>query len=294
MGRYPDSGHLMQNQGPVMLHGRKTDKEGTMSGNEPNPRNRARRYFLGLAGAAAAMFPLVVEAKGKKWWKQDGKPKDKSEGNPMCFLRGTCIKTPTDEVCIEDLLPGDLVETVRGEAREIKWIGHSVYKRSCQAWDSVTPIRVARHALRERTPHRDLYLSPGHALFIDGVLIRAKDLVNGISIAPVFPTDTETIEYFHIILDSHDVILAEGAPAETFQLQERNHEDFSNFADFARLYPFASHTAMAPCAPIVSLDSGREHLKALLPSPLRRAFQMREPVRDTFERIATRAGQLVS
>jgi hypothetical protein len=278
-----------------MLHGRKTDKEGTMSGNEPNSRTRARRYFLGLAGAAAAMFPLVVEAKGKKWRKQDGKPKGKSEGNPMCFLRGTSIKSPTGEVCIEDLRPGDLVETVRGEAKAIKWIGHSVYKRGGQAWNnSVTPIRVARRALDERTPHKDLYLSPGHALFIDGVLIRAKELVNGISIAPVVPTDRETIEYFHIILDSHDVILAEGAPAETFQLQERNHEDFTNFADFARLYPFASHTAMTPCAPIVSLASGREHLKALLPSPVRRAFQMREPVRDTFERIATRAAHLVS
>ncbi|WP_349438068.1 Hint domain-containing protein [Pararhizobium sp. A13] len=246
------------------------------------------------------MFPLVAQAKGKKWWKHDGKPggnsggHGQSGGSPMCFLRGTSIKTPTGEVCIEDLRPGDLVETVRGEARAVKWIGHSVYKRGGQAWNSVIPIRVAQHALDERTPHRDLYISPGHALFIGGVLIRAKDLVNGISIAHVLPADTETIEYFHIVLDSHDVILAEGAPAETFLLQDRNHEDFTNFAEFARLYPFASHTAMTPCAPIVSLDSGREHLKALLPSPLRRAFQMREPVRDTFERIATRAGQLVS
>ena len=113
----------------------------------------------------------------------------------------------------------------------------------------MTPIRVARHALDERTPHSDLYLSPGHALFIDGVLIRAKELVNGISIVPVLPKDRETIEYFHIVLDSHDVILAEGAPAETFLLQERNHEDFTNFAEFARLYPFASqHGHDALCA----------------------------------------------
>lgn len=259
-----------------------------MSGNEPNRPNSARRNFLGLAGAAAAMFPLVAQAKGKKWWKRDSKPKGKSEGNPMCFLRGTSIKTPTGEACIEGLRPGDLVETVRGEARAVKWIGHGVYKRN-----SVIPIRVARHALDERTPRRDLYLSPGHALFIDGVLIRAKDLVNGVSITSVLPADRDAIEYFHIVLDTHDVIFAEGAAAETFLLQERNHEDFMNFAEFASLYPFASHTAMTPCAPIVSPDSGREHLKALLPSPVRRALQMREPVRDTFERIATRAGQLV-
>ncbi len=211
----------------------------------------------------------------------------------MCFMRGTSLKTPTGEICIEDLHAGDLVETVRGETRAIKWIGHRVYHPSGQSWNSVIPIRVARHALDDRTPHRDLYLSPGHALLIDGVLIRAKDLVNGISITPVVPADREAIEYFHIVLDTHDVILAEGAPAETFLLQTRNHEDFTNFAEFARLYPFASHTDMTPCAPIASLVSGREHLKALLPPPVRRALQIREPVRDIFERIATRAGQLV-
>ncbi len=287
-----------------------------MSGKEPNMRhNSARRHFLGLATAAAARIALaaaamssssIAHAKGKAWWKTGGSSPGQGHGNghsqghgnggqsggkPMCFLRGTSVMTPTGEVFVEDLQIGDRVETVGGKARAVKWIGRQSYKRSGTSWsDSVVPVRIRRHALGHKAPHRDLYLSPGHALFMDGVLIRVKDLVNGTSIAPA--PHRETIEYFQIVLDSHDVVLAEGVPAETFLLTANNIEGFMNFGEFARLYPSDQYRAMAPYAPVVGL-SGREHLKALLPRGVRRAFQMREPVSDISERIAARAGQLV-
>ncbi|MBP1862312.1 Hint domain-containing protein [Rhizobium herbae] len=266
--------------------------------------NRARRHFLGLAAetgakvaavgalAATTIFPAsIAQAMGKPWWKKEGGP----EGDPMCFLRGTSIMTPTGEICIENLQIGDLVETARGKPMAVKWIGRHLYKRSGPSWNgSVIPIRIARHAIDERTPHRDLYVSPGHALLIDGVLIRAKDLVNGISIAPVLPAHQEMIEYFHIVLDTHEVILAEGAAAETFLVTDNNHEGFSNFVEFARLYPVDQRPVMTPFAPIVSIDSGREQLKALLPAGVRRILQVRQPARETRRKIATRAEQLVS
>jgi hypothetical protein len=96
-----------------------------------------------------------------------------------------------------------------------------------------------------------------------------------------------------IVLDSHDVILAEGVPAETFLLTSNNIEGFMNFAEFVRLYPGDQYRSMAPYAPIVGMDSGRTHLKALPPRGVSRAFQMREPVQDIYGRIAVRAGQLV-
>jgi hypothetical protein len=212
-----------------------------------------------------------------------------SVGSAMCFLRGTSIMIRTGEVFIEDLQIGDRVETVSGEARAIKWIGRQTYKRSGASWkDGVVPIRICRHALGHNTPHTDLYLSPGHALFMD-VLIRVKDLLNGTSIAPA--PHRETIEYFQIVLDSHEVILDEGVPAETFQLTSNNIEGFMNVAEFARLYPGDRHRSMAPYSPIVGM-SGREHLKALLPRRVCRAFRMREPVHDIYERVAGRARQL--
>lgn len=271
------------------------------------PPNPARRHFLGLAaatsakvaviGAAAASIvpPTLAQAMGTRWWKKEGDHGGPSPGGqPMCFLRGTAIATPHGEVRIEDLQIGDQVDTVRGSSAEIKWIGHHVYKRSTLAWDtSVVPIRVARHALDQTTPHRDLYLSPGHALLIDGVLIGVKDLINGLSIAPSAPANRDMIEYFHIVLDTHEVIFAEGAPAETFLVKEANHESFTNFAEFARLYPgHALGPAMTPFAPFSGIG-GRKHLKALLRLGVSRVFPALEPEPDAYDRIAARAEAMI-
>ncbi|MBP1882326.1 Hint domain-containing protein [Sinorhizobium mexicanum] len=267
--------------------------------------NRARRHFLGLAAAAgariAAMGTLAVttflpsstaQAKPGNGPKP-GKGPGSSPGNgPKCLPRGTSIMTPTGEVRIEDLRIGDLVETVRGEAHAIKWIGRDLYRLSGSRWNnSVMPIRICRHALDEQTPHRDLYLSPGHALFIDGVLIRVQDLINGTSIMPALPADAREIEYFHIALDTHEVILAEGAPVETLLLEADIHEGFTNFAEFARLYP-GPQPQMTPFAPIVGYG-GRAHLKALLRLAAGPFARVRAPIEESYERIAARAEQLI-
>src|SRR5260370_31290565 len=74
-------------------------------------------------------------------------------------------------------------------------------------------------ALGDNLPRRDLWISPHHAMHVEtagseGVLIEAKDLINGVSI--VQADNVDKVEYFHIELDSHDVIVAEGAPSEGF------------------------------------------------------------------------------
>ncbi|MDQ0562427.1 hypothetical protein QO004_004232 [Rhizobium mesoamericanum] len=84
--------------------------------------------------------------------------------------------------------------------------------------------RATRSAIASQT----LYLSPGHALFLNGVLIRVKDLVNGTTIAPIAPHDHIAIEYYAVLLATHQVILAEGAAAETFHPSASNRENFSN------------------------------------------------------------------
>ena len=95
---------------------------------------------------------------------------------------------------------------------------------------------ISRFALDERTPHRDLYLSPNHAVYIDGVLVPAKYLVNGRSIAQCAPEGAAIIEYLHIELFAHDVIYAEGATAETFGSVREARDHFDNFAEYYRLY----------------------------------------------------------
>jgi hypothetical protein len=270
------------------------------SGMEPHsPRSRARRHFLGVAAAAGgrvaaataglmALSSLPARAFGDKWWHHD-KDRD-DDDDARCFLRGTAIMTPDGEVRIEDLKIGDRVETVAGRAMAVKWIGRRLYRRSGPSFQAgVMPVRIARHALDARTPHRDLYLSPNHALYLDGVLIRVKELVNGISIVPALPIEQETVEYFNIALDSHEVILAEGAPAETFLLRANSHENFANFAEFERLRSAGSRQPVTPYAPVVGYEGGREHLTALISLAAPRFLGLRDPVQNAYERIAARA-----
>lgn len=264
--------------------------------------NRTRRHFLGMAAATGARTAAIVagvstvvlprskaQAMGDKWWQKPG-------SGTTCFLRGTAIRTPKGETPIEDLKIGDLIETVRGTALPVKWIGRRSYRRSTQAWtENVMPVRIAKHALDDQTPHRDLYLSPYHALLIDGALIRVRDLINGFTIAPALPDNRDTIEYFHLVLDTHEVVLAEGAAAETFRIADNNHENFQNFVEFEKLYPEDLHPAMAPYAPTPGYGGGGfAHLKALLRFGMRRIVRRPDPVEDAYDRIAARVPSLFS
>jgi len=213
-------------------------------------------------------------------------------GGAQCFLRGTAILTDCGEKPVEDLRVGDNVALPDGSARPVKWVGRQVFKKSGARWhEGVVPIRVSRHALDSRTPHSDLYLSPGHALFLNGVLIRVRDLVNGTTIAPVVPADDTSIEYYAVLLSTHEVILAEGAAAETFHPSESNYENFSNFAEYKRLYA-EERTVMTSYAPVVGEEGGWKHLKALLQLGASPLVPMCDPFGDACEAINTRAKEL--
>ncbi len=157
------------------------------------------------------------------------------ETSVACYCRGTLIETERGPVAVEALAIGDRVTTLDGEMKPIKWIGRRSYDGRFVARNrEVLPICIGAGALDENIPSRDLWLSPHHALYLEGVLIEAKDLVDGVSI--VQAEKVERVDYFHIELSDHDVMFAEGAPAESF-IDNDSRAMFQNAADYFALYP---------------------------------------------------------
>jgi hypothetical protein len=97
----------------------------------------------------------------------------------------------------------------------------------------VWPVRVAAGAFGPGRPHADVWLSPDHAVFVNEVLIPIRHLINGSTIAQV---KLDRVTYHHIELAEHDVLLAEGLPAESF-LDMRDGTNYANRAGPVRLYP---------------------------------------------------------
>jgi Hint domain len=167
---------------------------------------------------------------------------------PVCFTSGTRIRTEHGEVAVEDLKVGDLVVTSSGSSRPIVWLGHRKIRCASRenprdAW----PVRVSAGAFGEGKPERDLYLSPGHAICVDcvgEVLIPVGKLVNG---ATITREVRETIDYWHVELESHDVLFAEGLEAESYI----NVDNRLFFAGDLASAPDAAHGLEDYCRPFV-------------------------------------------
>jgi serralysin len=161
-----------------------------------------------------------------------------------CFATGTRILTERGEVAIESLIPfEDWVITASGCAAQVIWVGHrrAELARHPRPWD-VMPVRIAADAFGPGLPARDLIVSPDHALSLDGVLIPARVLLNGASIAQ---EHHDRITWHHVELEWHDAVLAEGLPCETY-LDTGNRAAFDNGGPVRELHAdFAMRTEAA-------------------------------------------------
>jgi hypothetical protein len=212
----------------------------------------------------------------RDWWPKRGLGWGKSPGATQCFLRGTRILTTNGEIRVETLRAGDRVVTVRNERLPIKCIRrHLVADNDA----SQHPIRVSRFALDETSPRADLYLSPGHALYLDGVLIPVGEIINGKTIVPAVPNGIDAVEYFHIELDTHEVVFAEGAPVETLLVAADERYD-----DGTR-----GPSMMKPYAPVAGYKGGRAALQALVRRAAYPVIDIRDPIQVVYDRVACRA-----
>ncbi|RIA46327.1 Hint domain-containing protein [Hephaestia caeni] len=172
------------------------------------------------------------------------------DSSVFCFAEGTLIATASGKVAVETLSVGDPVLTASGEERLVKWIGRTVARPARHRRPhEVNPVCVRAHAFGPSLPERDLRLSPGHAVYVEGVLVPVVHLVNG---ATIVQEDVEQIRYYHVELDAHDVLLAEGLPCESY-LNDGNRFSALNASEFTELYgridPVSWDDA---CAPLVA------------------------------------------
>ena len=194
--------------------------------------------------------------------------------NVVCFASGTQIRTARGDVPVEGLVIGDLVVTASGATRPIQWLGSRTLDcRHHPRPADVMPVRIAAGTFGEGRPTRDLWMSPGHSVCLDilgEALIPAIALVDGTAIAQV---EVDEVTYWHVELDCHDVILADGLPAESYL--EMGNRTFFAAGDVVALHasPDARVVTHADfCRPFVSGGPLLEAVKARLK---KRAGQLR-------------------
>ncbi len=175
-----------------------------------------------------------------------------------CFCPGTMMLTPGGEVAVERLCIGDEVMTPNGPV-PVKWIGRSTYEgRFLGQNPLMLPVTFLPGALGEGLPCRAMTVSPGHGVFLHGVLVPAWRLVNQVNVLQG-PCEGR-VEYLHLDLARHDLLNADGCLSESWgNGVPRNW--FQNAAEYAGLYPGADE-AYAPCAPRVEDGPMLEALRA--------------------------------
>jgi fibronectin-binding autotransporter adhesin len=167
-----------------------------------------------------AGFPLAVDAAA---------PNGYEAIDLGCFTAGTQLLTPDGYMAVEDITAGTLLVTNEGQALPVRWLGRSTVSTRFADGLRVLPIRIKAGALGDDLPCRDLLVSPDHAMFVGGVLIQAGALVNGTSIIREAGVP-EIFTYYHVELATHELLIAEGAPAESF-VDNIDRMSFDNWAE---------------------------------------------------------------
>lgn len=187
----------------------------------------------------------------------------------ICFLKGTMILTPRGEVPVETLVAGDEIATADGRIVSVKWIGRQSVRAHGRFVERHFPVKIEEGALGPQLPVRDLFLSPDHAVLLDGWLVNAIALVNGETITQCGRHNVDAIvEYFHIETEDHSVIIADGVQAETF-VDATSRRLFDNYDEYVALFG-EDDGARMPILSAARVFSARQ-----LPSALRATLAAR-------------------
>ena len=204
----------------------------------------------------------------------------------ICYAQGTRIATAQGECAIEELAIGDVLPTRFGGMQRIKWIGRQSFTAGAlRNRRDHAPICIMANALGPNMPRRDLFISPGHSILLEGKLILAKYLLNGLTITQ--PEPVRGVNYYLIEFAGHDCILAEGVWAESFADGPGLRANFHNEAEFHDLYPgYVEPGVINLCA--ARPEQGPELAAALRPVAARAGYFRPGALRGFIERIEGR------
>ena len=244
--------------------------------NAANPTNTYLRPIDWLR-ADHADDGVLAEVGGLQIRGADGQPVDANQltfenTNVVCFANGTRIATAKGAVKVEDLVPGDLVMTMDHGLQPLRWVG----SRRLDMQDfgrnpNLRPIRLSAAALGMADLTGDLLVSPQHRIMMASpivqrmfdcseVLIAAKDLLQiaGVTLAD----DVSSLSYHHLLFDDHEIVFANGIPAESLYLGKEARKALSpeGLAEIHAIFPQIATPHFTPlaCRPMLSGKRARK------------------------------------
>lgn len=190
---------------------------------------------------------------------------DKAPATPLldsafsAFARGTLIQTTQGEIAVEDLHPGDMVQTSIGEPAALVWIGSSNFVPS-EVGRRTKLVRIMTDAFGPARPGSFLTVGPSARILKTPPHLRAdagearllspvSAFVDGVQVIEVSPPTS--VRLFHLCLTRHAVIQANGIEMETFHPGAHAPRQVSHAARdrFLGLFPRIGHvTDFGPLA----------------------------------------------
>jgi hypothetical protein len=141
------------------------------------------------------------------------------QNSMVCFCRGTRLSTADGLMAVEDISVGTLVETVDHGLQPVRFV-----TRSRHTWPAAPnknkPVLIGAGALGAGIPQRDLLVSPHHRMLMPNLRMPGTSLAPAKALCSLpkvrFKNGARRAEYFHILLDRHEIVFAEGVPTESF------------------------------------------------------------------------------
>jgi hypothetical protein len=200
-------------------------------------------------------------------------------GGLACFAAGTRIATPDGPIPVEALRIGQPILTLHPEpgTATIQWIGHRRIDLDRHPDPkTAAPIRIEPDAFADGAPNRDLYLSPDHAIPIGNRLIPIRLLINN---ATIRRDNRRSVHYFHVELERHTTLLADGLEVETY-LDTGNRGIFENAPTPLILHPLLTGQSARNALSCLPLETRAAEVKPIWWRLARRAALLGHTIQE--------------